>query len=39
LIKLHLYKFAEEVTEIVDGAQKESKIESKLNIIQGTWEE
>jgi len=38
LIKLHLYKYAEEVTELVDGAQKEAKIESKLNVIQSTWE-
>ena len=34
LIKLELYKFAEEVTELVDGAQKEAKIETKLNMIQ-----
>lgn len=27
LIKLHLYKYSEEVTELVDGAQKENKIE------------
>jgi len=39
LIKLHLYKFAEEVTEIVDGAQKESKIESKVNVISRTWDD
>ena len=39
LIKLELYKFAEEVTELVDGAQKEAKIETKLNVIQGIWEE
>lgn len=38
MIKLHLYKYAEEVTELVDGAQKEAKIESKLNVIQSTWE-
>jgi len=24
---------------LVDGAQKEAKIESKLNIIQGVWED
>jgi len=30
LIKLELYRFAEEVNELVDGAQKESKIEIKL---------
>jgi len=38
LIKLHLYKYAEEVTELVDGAQKEAKIELKLGVIQKTWE-
>ena len=27
LIKLQLYKYAEEVQELVDGAQKENKIE------------
>lgn len=39
LIKLHLYKYAEEVTEIVDGAQKEAKIESKVNVISRTWDD
>jgi dynein heavy chain len=39
LIKLNLYKYAEEVTEIVEGAQKESKIESKVNIISKTWDD
>jgi dynein heavy chain len=39
LIKLHLYKYAEEVTEIVDGAQKESKIEGKVNVISRTWDD
>lgn len=38
LIKLELHKFSEEVAEIVGGAEKESKIERKLNDIQGTWE-
>lgn len=33
LIKLELYRYAEEVTELVDGAQKEAKIETKLNLI------
>jgi len=28
---LKLFKFAEEVMELVDGAQKEDKIEVKLN--------
>jgi dynein heavy chain, axonemal len=39
LIKLHLYKYAEEVTEIVDGAQKESKIEGKVSVISRTWDD
>jgi dynein heavy chain len=39
LIKLHLYKYAEEVTEIVDGAQKEAKIETKVNVISRTWDD
>jgi dynein heavy chain len=39
LIKLHLYKFADEVTEIVDGAQKESKIEGKVGVIARTWDD
>lgn len=38
LIKLHLYKYSEEVTELVDGAQKEAKIETKLNAIQACWD-
>lgn len=39
MIKLSLYKYSEEVTELVDGAQKEAKIETKLNVIQGVWED
>ena len=39
LIKLELYRFSEDVNELVDGAQKESKIESKLKSIEGTWED
>jgi len=38
LIKLQLYKYAEEVNELVDGAAKEDKIEKKLGVIQSTWE-
>jgi dynein heavy chain len=38
LIKLELHKFSEEVTELVEGAQKESKIEGKLNKIQECWD-
>ena len=39
LIKLQLYKFSEEVTELVDSAQKESKIETNLSKIERIWEE
>ncbi len=39
LIKLHLYKYADEVSEIVDGAAKESKIENKVAIISKTWDD
>lgn len=39
MIKLQLYKYSEEVTELVDSAQKESKIENKLNQIEKIWEE
>ena len=39
MIKLELYKFSEEVTELVDGAQKESKIENNLVKIEKVWEE
>jgi len=38
LNKLDLFKYAEEVTELVDGAQKEDKIEKKLATIQKVWE-
>jgi dynein heavy chain len=39
LIKLQLYNYAEDVTEIVEGAQKESKIEGKVNVISRTWDD
>jgi len=39
LIKLSLYKYAEEVTEIVDGAAKESKIETQVGVISRTWDD
>jgi dynein heavy chain len=39
IIKLELYKYAEDVNELVDGAQKEDKIEKKLEIIIKTWDE
>lgn len=38
LIKLELYKYSEEVSELVDSAQKESKIESNLAKIEKIWE-
>jgi dynein heavy chain len=39
LIKLELYKYSEEVTELVDGAQKESKIENNVIKIEKIWED
>jgi len=39
LIKLHLYKYADEVNEIVEGAQKESKIENNIGKISRTWDD
>lgn len=39
LIKLQLYNYSEEVTELVDGAQKEAKIETNLAKIERIWEE
>lgn len=39
LLKLSLYKYADEVSEIVDGAAKESKIESKVGVIARTWDD
>lgn len=38
LIKLELFKYAEDVTELVDGAAKEEKIETNLNKISKQWE-
>ena len=38
LINLELHKFAEEVQDLVDGAGKEAKIESKLKVIIEIWE-
>lgn len=38
LIDLGIHKYSEEVNELVEGAQKEFKIEGKLNIIQACWE-
>ena len=36
---MHLYKYSDEVTEIVEGAQKESKIEAKVGVIAKTWDD
>lgn len=38
LMKLELHKFAEEVNELVEGAQKEDKIDKKLQQIIKFWE-
>jgi dynein heavy chain len=38
LIKLELHRFSEEVQDLVDGAAKEAKIESKLKVIIEIWE-
>lgn len=38
LIQLELFKFADEVSELVDSANKEAKIETKLNTIESIWE-
>ena len=37
ILKLKLYKIKAEVEEIVDIAQKESKIDKKLKIIESNW--
>lgn len=39
LINMELHKFGEDVTELVEGAAKESKIEGKLANIVKTWED
>jgi len=39
LIKLELYRFADDVNELVESAQKEDKFENKLNTIQTFWEQ
>ena len=39
IINLELYKYSEDVNELVEGAQKEAQIEKKLNIIVNTWGE
>ncbi|KAF4691102.1 hypothetical protein FOZ60_016205 [Perkinsus olseni] len=37
LLDLELYKFADDVSEIVDQSVKEAKIEKKLSTIRTTW--
>jgi dynein heavy chain len=39
IINLELYKFSEDVNELVEGAQKEAGIEKKLTNIISTWDE
>lgn len=39
IINLELYRYAEDVNELVEGAQKEAGIEKKLNMIIDTWDE
>lgn len=39
IINLELFKFAEDVNELVDGASREAKIEQKLGVIVKTWEQ
>lgn len=39
LVRLHLYKYADEVNEIVEGAQKENKIENNINKVARTWDD
>ena len=39
LIQLELYKFSDEVNELVDSANKEARIETNLGKIANIWEE
>jgi len=39
LIKLDLFKIAEDVSELVESAQKEQNLEKKLTKIEKTWED
>ena len=39
IINLELYRYAEDVNELVEGAAKEAKIESKLANIVKTWDD
>lgn len=38
LIQLELYRYSDEVNELVDSANKEARIETNLNKIKATWE-
>ena len=38
LIQLELYKYSDEVNELVDSANKEARIEDNLNKIKNIWE-
>ena len=39
MLKLQLFKYADEVNEIVEGAQKENKIEGNIGKISRTWDD
>ena len=39
IIELELYKFGDDVNELVDGAQREQKIEGRLELIKNAWED
>lgn len=39
LIQLELYKYSDDVNELVDSANKEARIETNLNKIMNIWEE
>lgn len=38
MIELQLFKYAEDVTELVESASKEEKIETNINKIGKVWE-
>jgi len=39
IIGLELYKHGDDVNELVEGAQREAKIETKLGVIEKHWED
>jgi len=39
LIEMELHKYVDDVNELVDGAAKEAKIDTKLAVIMKTWED